>query len=156
MDRVIQLLKQYRYGVLVLLIGLGLMLLPSGVQNQEENDIVPEIQEADIQRQLEQILSQIDGAGEVRVMLTEVEGATTVYQQNANVSGDSNRQDTVVITDPDRAEQGLVCQVIPARYRGAIVVCQGGDRAAVRLAIVEAVSGVTGLTSDKISVLKMK
>ena len=39
---------------------------------------------------------------------------------------------------------------------GAIVVCQGGDNATVRLAIIEAVSNVTGLGADKISVLKMK
>jgi len=41
-------------------------------------------------------------------------------------------------------------------YRGAVVVCQGGDNASVRLAVVEAVSNATGLTSDRITVLKMK
>ena len=50
----------------------------------------------------------------------------------------------------------MITQVIPASYMGAIVVCQGGDRPSVKLAIVKAVSDVTGLTSDKISVLKMK
>ena len=41
-------------------------------------------------------------------------------------------------------------------YQGAVVVCEGAERAAVRLAIVEAVSSLTGLGSDKISVIKMK
>lgn len=35
------------------------------------------------------------------------------------------------------------------------MVCQGADNAAVRLAIVEAVSKVTGLGANRISVLKM-
>jgi stage III sporulation protein AG len=39
---------------------------------------------------------------------------------------------------------------------GAIVVCQGGDQPTVRLAILDAVSKVTGLGADKISILKMK
>ena len=44
----------------------------------------------------------------------------------------------------------------PAQYLGVIVVCEGADSPAVRLAIVEAVSDVTGLGADRISVLKMK
>jgi len=36
------------------------------------------------------------------------------------------------------------------------VVCQGADRAGVRLAVVDAVKSVTGLSSDRITVLKMK
>ena len=39
---------------------------------------------------------------------------------------------------------------------GAIIVCQGGDSPTVRLNIVEAVSNVTGIGSDRITVLKMK
>jgi len=39
---------------------------------------------------------------------------------------------------------------------GAVIVCQGADDPQVRLSIVDAVSKVTGLGSDKISVLKMK
>lgn len=155
MERIAGLLKQYRYGILVLLLGLVLMLVPSGSDTEEEKaEVLPEA--AGIQEQLENILCQIEGAGKVQVLLSEAEGETTVYQQETNQSGDSLRQETVVITNGDRVENGLICQVIPARYQGAVVVCQGGDRASVRLAIVEAVSSVTGLTSDKITVLKMK
>jgi stage III sporulation protein AG len=39
---------------------------------------------------------------------------------------------------------------------GAIVLCQGADVPSVRLAIVDAVSKVTGLVANQISVLKMK
>lgn len=156
MERLTELLKQYRYGILVLLLGLGLMLIPSKEENVNETS--PIIQEASetMQQQLEKILSQIDGAGTVQVFLTEAQGETRIYQQDTNDSGSSLRSETVVITDGERVESGLISQVIPARYRGAIIVCKGGDRPSVQLAIVEAVSAVTGLTSDKIVVLKMK
>jgi len=36
------------------------------------------------------------------------------------------------------------------------VVCQGADDPAVRLAVSQAVSSVTGISTDRISVLKMK
>ena len=156
MERIMQLLKQYRYGVLVLLVGMGLMLIPSEAGASTPEEFVAETVPSGLSEKLEKILCQIDGAGEVRVLLSESTGERILYQVDTNQGGDSLRQETVIITDSDRSEDGLVTQIIPARYLGAVVVCQGGDRAAVRLAIVEAVGSITGLTSDKITVLKMK
>ena len=39
---------------------------------------------------------------------------------------------------------------------GVVVVCEGADRAAVKLAVTEAVASLTGLGSGKIAVVKMK
>ena len=39
-------------------------------------------------------------------------------------------------------------------YRGALIVCEGGDRAEVRLAVTEAVAALTGLSADRITVAK--
>ncbi len=109
---------------------------------------------------LAEILSKIDGAGRVEVMLTTAFGEETIYQTD-NTTDQSNESvsqniETVIVNNSNREEYGLVRQVNPPSYLGAIVVCQGGDRPAVQLAIVEAVSKITGLSSDKISVLKMK
>ena len=69
---------------------------------------------------------------------------------------DNQRSDTVIITGEGRAQTGLVRQVISPEYLGALIVCQGASDAKVRLWVVDAVMRVTGLTSDKITVLKMK
>ena len=61
-----------------------------------------------------------------------------------------------MVTGSDRSEKGLVRQINPPEYLGAVVLCQGADNAAVKLAIVEAVSKATGLSTDRITVLKMK
>ena len=50
-------------------------------------------------------------------------------------------------------EAVVVCRQYPT-YRGALVVCQGGDRAEVRLAVTEAVSVLTGLSADRVTVAK--
>lgn len=154
LKKVTQGLSKYRYAVLVLIIGLILMILPNGSQQSEESDTEesPTEQTQDVAGELTQILGQIKGVGKVQVMLTVEAGESTVYQYDESTSA----TDTVIITDGDRAQYGLVRQVIPPKYRGAIVVCQGADSASVRLNIIEAVAKVTGLSSDRISVLKMK
>ncbi len=156
-------LKKYRYLILVLVIGLVLMTIPSKKNEQKaviEQTVKPQAQYESIREELERLLSQIDGAGKVKVMLTVAAGEETVYQTNEDMrTGDetgSASHSTVTVTDTDRNQTGLVKQINPPVYLGAVIVCQGADKANVRLAITEAVSKITGLGADRISVLKMK
>ena len=48
----------------------------------------------------------------------------------------------------------MVTRTVYPTYRGALVVCQGADRAEVRLAVTEAVTALTGLTADRVTVAK--
>ncbi len=155
MSKIMQWVRKYRYVLLVLLVGIGLMLIPFGGNKEQETAQQPAAPtSSDLSLELAQILSKIDGAGEVSVMLSHRTGASTVYQTDGDSS--STRQDTVIITDADRAQSGLVQHIVYPEYRGAIIVCQGADNIQVRLNIMEAVSRITGLGMDKISVLKMK
>lgn len=154
----IELFQKYKYVALVLLIGIALMLIPGREKVQEvPADTQESVGQPDIEQRLAQILSQIDGAGKVSVFVSVEEGELVVYQQNEDVNADgSGRYDTVTVTDSNRTQSGLVQQVIPPKYQGVIVVCQGAQKASVRLNIIEAVAKVTGLGTDRISVLKMK
>jgi len=155
------LIGKYKYVLLILCVGIILMSLPNSADTTSQNEI-PVSQEKSPTRaeELEAILGQISGVGKVKVLLTEAAGAETVYQtdEDRSDSGDSKsiRVETVIITDSNREEQGLIRTVTPPVYLGAIIVCQGGDRPAVKLAVVQAVSSVTGISSERISVLKMK
>lgn len=161
MDRFIQWIKQYRYVALILLIGMGLMLLPEGKEEEAAPDIrETEPSEGSVEEKLAKILSRMEGAGNVEVLLTIGTGAETIYEcdedRSTGESGGTERREVVVITDDARNEQGLVQQVNPPTYQGAVILCQGADSPAVRLSIVEAVCDATGLTADRITVLKMK
>ena len=156
MEHILEMLKKYRYGILILVVGIGLMLLPTSQQDKEEPSVIHKEDTCTMSDSLEEILGKIDGVGRVSVMLTQSAGEITIYQQNSDQSLDTLREDTVIITGENREEQGLVRQVIPPKFQGAVIVCQGGDRAVVQLAVVEAVCALTGLSSDKITVLKMK
>lgn len=146
---------KYKFVILILLVGIGLMLIPDGKNEEKMSETVaqPSVPTQNITEELEEILANIQGAGRVQVMLTVKSGEQTVYQTDIP---SSDRQDTVIITDENRTQNGLVQQVLSPVYRGAIVVCQGADSASVCLAIKEAVSKVTGLDASQISVLKMK
>ena len=166
MERKLGHIKEFFYKnravALVVLLGVLLMLLPTGkteAQQPQRQETVSEPRE-NLETRLEQILSQVSGAGNVRVLLTQERGETTVYQLDLQEVTDGDRreirQDTVTVTGSDRQQEGLLTQVEAPRYRGAVVVCQGGDNPTVRLSVVEAVSGATGLPSNRITVLKMK
>lgn len=157
-----ELIKKYRYPILILVIGLIFMAIPTRKAEKEPTPTTPVTakQESTLDKELESLLSQIKGAGSVRVMLTISTGEETVYQTNeeTRTGGDSGSvsHSTVTITDAERSQSGLIRQVNPPVYLGAVVLCQGADSPAVRLAITEAVSKITGLGADRISVLKMK
>ena len=147
-------LTKYRYFILVLLAGVALLILPEQPRTQDLSQAAAVEPSKDLQQQLEEILVKMEGVGKVQVLLTEESGTNTIYQVDENRN--QANLDTVVVMNSQREETGLIKQVIPPQYRGAVIVCQGADRAGVRLAVVEAVKSVTGLSSDCIAVLKMK
>lgn len=155
-----ELLKKYRYVIIVLLVGLVLMLMPQASRQVPEKIEIPVQKEENLQSQLETLLSHMEGAGNVKVLLTQAAGARKIFQTDENSehtdSSASVNIKTVIISDSGRGEDGLVQQTLPPVYLGAVVLCQGADSASVRLAIMEAVSRATGLASHNISVLKMK
>lgn len=154
-QRINELWVKYKYPILVVLVGLGLMLLPSKTEPAPEQPVQIQ-QEPDLELRLAAILSQIDGVGRVQVLLTEESGRETLYQTDTQTDTDRRTEDTVLVEDASRTETGLVRQTLEPKYRGAVILCQGADQPSVRLAIVEAVRCVTGLGADRISVLNMK
>lgn len=154
-------IKKYKFIALIVLIGIALMLFPTGkkqsvstVSPKENGDCAKE--QAD---ELTDILKKISGVGDVYVLLTVSAAEKTVYQTNYDESTGSDsgsvRHDTVIIVDSERNEQGLIQQIIAPQYRGAVIVCNGADDPQVKLSVMEAVKNATGLGYDRISVLKM-
>lgn len=153
-------IQKYKYVILVVVLGIVFMTIPDS-QRQSNTEPTPEYTESKptITEELTAILSQIEGVGKVRVMITEESGEQTIYQTDEDrtegESTDSIRKETVIISGSG-SESGLIQTVTPPVYLGAIIVCQGADQSQVRLAVINAVSAVTGISSDRISVLKMK
>lgn len=156
--------KKYRYALIVLLIGLILMVVPSVNRNEDtasKKYIETTKSSVEIlEDKLSALLSKVQGAGDVEVILTIAAGEEVIYQTNDDNSksdtSTSQNINTVTITDAERNQTGLIKQVRSEVYQGAIVVCRGADDPTVRLVIVDAVCRITGLGSNCISILKMK
>ena len=152
----LKLVKQYKYIALILSAGLVLMLLPESPKQESQSGQTSATEALTMEEKLEQILTQIQGVGKVRVLLTVARGEQVIYVYDEDRSESDTTREAVIITDSNRAQAGLVSQVLPPGYLGAVIVCQGGENPGVKLAVVEAVCDATGLTADKITVLKMK
>ena len=153
-QRINALLRTYKYPILTVLVGLAILLLPTSRDPVQPEPVAQSAPAESLEQGLEVILSGIAGAGQVQVLLTEESGRQTFYQTDTRSDDSSRTEDTVLVEDAARTETGLVRQTMEPKYRGAVVLCDGADQSVVRLAVVEAVSCVTGLGADRICVLK--
>lgn len=161
-QKVSGLFGKYKYVFLVILAGVILLLLPSGTAKTANPPPVQTGADAEsfsveaMERKLEDALSQVDGAGKVTVVLTVRGGTRQIVAQDGKSTGQENTTSTVVISKGSGVEDAVVLQQLYPQYQGALVVCPGGGDPAVRLKLVDAVSALTGLGSDKISVCRAK
>lgn len=163
-------LKKFRYPALVLLLGIGLMLVPLRRQKSENKNIsAPEVVQStpdyktQVEEQLCLTLGKMQGVGRVCVMLSLRTGTETIYQTNSSISSqsgenksDSAQEATVVLSRGSGGEEAVVRKTILPGFQGALIVCEGADDPSVKLNVINAVSGLTGLSSEKITVVKMK
>ncbi len=150
---------KYKYAILILLVGIALMLYPFG-EKKEVMQADTKEKEITMEEQLEDVLSRVDGVGSVRVLLSLKEGYHYTYQTDEHTVLEDQQQEseleTVLIRSENGAETPIIKHTRYPVYEGAVVVCEGADSPSVRLRVVNAVSDLTGLGSDKISVIKMK
>ncbi len=169
--KVLKVLKKYKYAVLILLLGIALLLLPSSKkETQTQTAEAPQTTADDdtyaaqTEQRLTEMLSNIEGAGKVEVMLTLRTGSRTRYltdTQNSEETSDSgtqrtSEQKTVILSEGSAYDKAAVSAVDYPLFQGALIVSEGADSASVKLALTQAVAALTGLSSDQITVVKMK
>ncbi|MBM6870657.1 stage III sporulation protein AG [Pseudoflavonifractor phocaeensis] len=155
---------RYRFVLLVLLAGAALLLWPSGGDGDTADAVQSTAQSWDhgveaLEERLSQVLSQVQGAGEVEVVLSLQTGPRQILAKDSESElGEDGRKEetTVVLSRGSGLEETVTVQQISPQFRGALVVCSGGGDPAVRLALTEAVSALTGLGADKISICQGK
>lgn len=158
----IQVLKKYKFVALILLVGLVLMLLPTseGKGEAEREEGGEDYSLAQTEQRLESLLRNMQGVGQVNVMLTLKSGSTLELAKDSSTSvrdSETKREsDVVTVSRGSGSEEVVVTRERYPIYQGAVVVCEGGGNSAVRLAVIDAVSVLTGLGSDKITVVQWK
>jgi stage III sporulation protein AG len=118
-----------------------------------------EIYKAQTEKELTELLSQINGVGECTVMVT-VEGTTEyVYAENLTKYIDENEtsssekyENEIVMVEKEGEKQALVKKIIKPQINGVAVVCEGGGDIKINERIIRTVATALGISSSKIIV----
>lgn len=115
-----------------------------------------------LKEEAESALSQIKGAGEVKVVLSFDSTGKTVVAKNSQSktqknSGDDDRQtteitDNVVVYGQGQSERPYVTEEIMPLPSGVLVIAGGADSEEVRYELYEAVKALYGISSHRIKV----
>lgn len=127
---------------------------------------------ADLERKLREVLSLIEGAGEVHVMITLAESRRLVVEKDlrstqkqteetledkegGRKSGEEIlREESTVYSAFGNGKEPFVVKQIYPRVEGVVVAAQGAGTGHVRSEISEAVQALFGLDAHKVKVLK--
>lgn len=164
LQRAAEVMQRKKYGMTLLIVaaGVALMLLPGTSEDAGEKQTTQNAEDFSLeetQAQMEKLLRRIEGTGKLQLMLTLKSGSRLRLAEDQDETADqeetSRRTETVTVSRGGSEDVVITQQMYPI-YQGAVVVCQGADQAAVRLAVTEAVSALTGLSSDRITVVKWR
>lgn len=148
--------KKFAPTLLILAVGILLLALPEGEMSHTPEINAVQSQEFDLEqfeRKLADILSRVEGAGQTQVVLTLDAGSRTLLAQDQKRAADGEISQEVVTVGRGSGEQEVVTlQTVSPSFRGAVVVCPGGDDPQVRLELIQAVTALTGLGADRIAV----
>lgn len=113
--------------------------------------------EKELEQRLETIISKIDGAGNVSVMVTLESTAEEIYaQQEKDDRENSKHENDYVIIKTNDGEGGILLKTAQPQVRGVAVVCTGGGSAVVCRSITDTVTAVLGISSARVNISSMK
>lgn len=155
---------------IILLIGFtGIALLSLSEINKPEKDNTEELTNTtftqseeyvmSLENRLTDMISSIENAGQVKVMVTLKSSDEIKYAVNENIKNDdksNNYSNNYVIIENKGSKEGIKTKIIEPEIRGVAVVCSGGDDPLVVSSITSAVTTVLGIGANKVSVSKMK
>lgn len=121
------------------------------------------VNDTELAEQLTELLSKIEGAGRVKVMITYEASDEKVYAKDTDEEIDNSpessagqriKSEYIIIKGSD-GEGGLKIKSVFPTIRGVAVVCDGGNDPKVKGQIVSAVSALFDINSTRISIAEM-
>lgn len=125
---------------------------------------------SNLEERLENILSNIDGVGNVKVFINYSETSETVamYNENSKTSTteetdksggvrkveQTDSQKEVVYQEQNGNKTPIVQKTIEPKIEGAIITAKGASDINVKTSIIQAVEAATGLATHKIQVFQ--
>ena len=140
-------------------------------ENISKENNTMEASKDEIERKLEDILEKIDGAGDVKVMITYQDSGTQVVEKDKNTSENSleesdstggvrstkeqQLQESTVYEEADAGNTPFVSKELLPKVEGILIVASGGDNQKVKPNISEAVLAFFQVEAHRIKIVKM-
>lgn len=151
--------------------GKKLATTQSSQNNQSSNNSQSGTNIINLEERLENILSNINGVGNVKVFINYSESSETVAMYNENsktsvteetdTSGgvrkveSTDTQKEIVYQENDGEKTPIIQKTIEPKIEGAIITAKGAADINVKTSIIQAVEAATGLATHKIQVFEM-
>jgi len=140
-------------------------------ERQNEPTIAPS-DEIALERRLSEILSLVEGAGTVEVMLTFSQSREVILAQDTTINESSIKEEdsaggtreshtlandarTILLPRPGGGQEPIILREIVPKVEGVIIVSEGGDNVFVREALIRAAMAVLGVDIHRVQVLQM-
>lgn len=125
----------------------------------------------ELEIKLEEILSQIQGVGDVKVFINYSESSEMIpmYNESTQTSNteetdtsggtrkieETDSQKEIIYEEKDGEKTVITQKIVEPQMEGAIITAKGAQNAEVKTSIIQAVEAVTGLATHKIQVFEM-
>lgn len=158
--------KKVKVIVAIGLVGIILIALSSLFQSNDKTKEVSDDSSVDYsnysketEQKLTDIISSISGVGECKVMITFETGSENVYATDSEQKNDENSTDSkdeYVLYNSSNGEKALLIKEKYPTVKGVSVVCDGGDNVEVREEVINTVTSLFNISTNRVSVSKIK
>ena len=130
-----------------------------------------QISSVGLEKQLEEILSKIQGVGDVKVFVnySETSEVVAMYNETSKISNteendtsggtrkiqETDLQKDIIYKEDNGEKTPITQKVIQPKVEGAIITAKGAGNVEIKSNIIQAVEAVTGLATHKIQVFEM-
>lgn len=154
MNKLPEMLKKKNTLLILLIVGVLFIViaLPTGSGKSEEtekpttDETIAYDYETEMKNQLENILSQISGAGKVQVLISWKASSEKMVEKDEN--------ETVYYNSSDGEQAPFIRKELMPQAEGVVVIAEGGDNAVVAGQITEAIRALFGVDTHKIKIMK--
>ena len=121
-----------------------------------------------LEKRTKEMLNSIEGAGKCKIMITAESSSEQNFATDDSISQDTQsdqkesknktdiEKEIVMVEDSSGKKIALVRNVTEPKIRGVLVLCEGAGNIETKENIINAVKTLLGVSSNKISVIKMK
>ena len=115
-----------------------------------------------LEQKLESVLSQVKGAGQVKVMISldgspelkyAMDSDTKVSNSSNGITSSTSSESPILVGKNGSTSPLILTEILP-KVKGVIVVSSGANDISIKLDILNSVSTLLGISTDKINVLK--